>query len=119
MTRQLSFDSITSGTLAKYKSGWGHWNLFCARCAQADGAAYWPGLPGTDRERDERQIIDYITYEGFFANDGKGWATSTVRGKVAAVRFMHTCNYYSDPIAGNPLIKASFKALKRRIREPT
>ena len=72
-----------------------------------------PWLPGVDRERDKRQIIDYSTYESFFANDGKGWATSTVTGKVAAVRFMHTCNYYPDPATGNPRIKASFKALGR------
>ena len=119
LARQPSFDSITSGTLAKCKSGWGQWDLFCDRRVQADGTMHGPWLPGIDRERDERQIIDYITYEGFFANEGKGWVTSTVRGKVAVVRFMRTCNYYPDPVAGNPRIKASFKALERRIREPT
>ena len=119
MSRQLSFDSITSGTLAKYKPSWGHWCLFCSRRAQADGARYGPWLSGKKPERDEKMVIDYITYEGFFANDGKGWATSTVRSKVAAVRFMHTCNYHPDPVAGNPRIKASFKALEQRIREPT
>ena len=93
-------------------------SLFCDRHAQADGAVHGPWLPGVDRERDERHIIDYIAYEGFFANDGKGWATSTVRGKVAAVRFIRTCSYYPGPVAGKPRIKASFKALKRRIREP-
>ena len=86
---------------------------------QTDGSVHGPWLPGIDRERDERQIIDYITYEGFFANGGKGWATSTVGIKVTAVRFMHTCNYYPVPVAGNPLIKASFKALVNREREPT
>ena len=73
----------------------------------------------TDRERDERQIADYITNEGLFTNDGKGWATSTVRGKVAAVRLMRTCNYYPGPVASNPRIKALFKAPGLRIREPT
>ena len=118
MSLQLSFDTITSGTLAKYKSGWGHWNLFRDRQVQTGGSVHWSWLPGIDRERNERQIIDYITYEGSFANDGKGWATSTVRSKVAAVRFMHTSNYYPDPVAGNPRIKASLKALKKRVREP-
>ena len=119
MSRQLSFDSITFGALAKYKSGWGHWSLFCSRRVQADGTRYGPWLSGKENEKDERMIIDYITYEGFFANDEKGWATSAVRSKVAAVRFMRTCNYYPDPVAGNPRIKASFKVLEQRIREPT
>ena len=79
MSRQLSCDSITAGTLAKYKSGWGHWSLFYARRIQADGTVYGSWLPGADRERVERQIVDYITYEGFFANGGNGWATSTRR----------------------------------------
>ena len=38
---------------------------------------------------------------------------------VAAVRFMHTCNYYPDPVAGNTRIEALFKALEWRVREPT
>ena len=71
MSQQLSFDSITSDTLAKYKSGRGHWSLFGDRRVQADESVHGPWLPGIDRERDERQIIDYITYEGFFANDEK------------------------------------------------
>ena len=33
--------------------------------------------------------------------------------------YLYTCNYYPDPVAGNPRIKASFKALGQRIREPT
>ena len=119
MSRQLSFDSITSGTLAKYKSGWGHWSLFCDRRVLADGTVHGSWLFGINREKDERQIIDYITYEGFFADEGKGWVTSTVRGKGAAVSFMRTCNYYPDLVAGNPRIQASFKALERRVREPT
>ena len=92
MSRQLIFDSITPGTLARYKSGWGRWSLFCDRRVQADGTVHGPWLPGIDRERDERQIIDYVTYEGFFANEGNGWANLIVRGKVAAVRFIHTCS---------------------------
>ena len=56
--------------------------------------------------------------EHFFANDGKGWVVSTIRGKVAAIRFIHTCNYYPDPVAGNPRIKATFKALDKRAGEP-
>ena len=32
---------------------------------------------------------------------------------------MHTCNYYPDPVAGNPRIQAAFKALAKRVREPT
>ena len=113
MSRQLSFDSITTTALSKYKSGWNHWAQFCDRRVQADGTVHGQWMSGTDRERDEKQIIDYIAYEGFFANDGKGWATSTIRSKVAAIRFMHTCNYYPDPAAGNPRIKATFKALDK------
>ena len=65
---------------------------------------YGPWVSGTDLEKDEKQIIEYIAYEGFFANNGKGWAISTIRSKVAAIRFMHTCNYYPGPVAGNPRI---------------
>ena len=31
---------------------------------------------------------------------------------------MHTCNYYPDPVVGNPRIKATFKSLDKRVREP-
>ena len=31
---------------------------------------------------------------------------------------MHTCNYCPDPVAGNPRIKATYKALDKRVREP-
>ena len=75
-------------------------------------------MPGADRERDEKQIIDYIAYEGFFANHGKGWAPSAIRSNIAAIRFMHTCNYYPDPVVGNPRIRATFKALDMQVREP-
>ena len=92
MSRQLSFDSITTTTMSKYKSGWGHWAQFCERRVQADGTVHGPWMSEADLEKDEKQIIDYIAYEGFFANYGKGWATYTIRSKVAAIRFMHTCN---------------------------
>ena len=45
MPRQLSFDSITSDTLAKYESNWGHWRIFCKRRVQADGPSHGPRLP--------------------------------------------------------------------------
>ena len=93
MSRQLSFDSITTTTLSKYKSGWNHWAQFCDIRVQADGTVHGQWMSGADLEKDEKHIINYIAYEGFFANDGKGWAASTIRSKVAAIRFMHTCNY--------------------------
>ena len=31
---------------------------------------------------------------------------------------LHTCNYYPGPVVGNPRIKATFKALDQRVREP-
>ena len=31
---------------------------------------------------------------------------------------MHACNYYPDPVVGNPRIKATFKALDKRVGEP-
>ena len=72
MSRQLSFDSITTSTLSKYKSGWKHWAQFRDRRVQADGVVHGPWLPGINWERNEKHTIDYIAYEGFFANDGKG-----------------------------------------------
>ena len=81
---------------------------------QANGTVHVPWMSGANLEKDEKHFIDYIAYEGFLANDGKGRAASTIRGKVAAIRFMHTCNYYPGPVAGNPRIKATFKALASR-----
>ena len=54
MSRQLSFNPITSGTLTTYDSSWGHWRLFCGKRVQADGSMHEPWLPGTDRGTDER-----------------------------------------------------------------
>ena len=36
MSHQLSFDYSTSATLAKYKSRWGHWIMFCDMRIQAE-----------------------------------------------------------------------------------
>ena len=103
MSQQLSIDSITSDTLAKYESSWGHWRLFCERRVQADGSRHGPWLSGTDREM--MRALE--------------WAASTTRGKVAAVRFVRTCYYHPGPVAGNPRVKATSKALEKRAREPT
>ena len=86
---------------------------------QADGPRHDPWLSRTDKERDERQITDYTTYEGFFANEERDGRPRPSKARSLPIASCTcACNYYPDPVAGNPRVKATFKASEKRAREP-
>jgi hypothetical protein len=116
---QLVFGTIAPETRTRYEAHFRHWELFCERREPAGRGKHGPWLNGTEVERDEKHVIDFIAYEGLVANGGKGWTVGTVRNKCIAVGFFHVANYLTNPIAGNPRIKGALRALARLRREPT
>ena len=66
-------------------------------------------LTGVDAARDEAQLVDFVSYEGWFC----GNKASTVRSKLSGIRWHHLHAGLPNPLEGKFLLNSAIKSLKK------
>lgn len=106
VTETLPLHSVAWGTLSSYEPGWRQWVSFCML------RGFSPFLEcNTAREKREssRRLLLFVGICAF----GMGEKSSTVKGKLMAIRFFHLVFDQENPIDKVPRVWMAYRAIKR------
>ena len=102
---QLLTGGLARGTERQYWRSWKHWQFFC----DSRGVSPWID---TKSESWGEPLIDFILHE----LDVNNQKPSTIRTKLAGVRFFHIAGGKCDFSVGAPRYKLVLKTLPRRVK---
>ena len=105
----LVLGGITMGTDKKYRAAMKQWTDFIGNMNDDGGFGYPTMLTGDDPQRDEKQLLQFIAYEGWLM----GNKASTVKGKLSGIRWHHVHAGLRNPLDDKYRIGQSIKSLKR------
>ena len=106
VTVKLPMHSVAWGTLNAYQPGWKQWVSFCFL------RGFSPFLEvETTAEKKEasRRLLLFVGVCAF----GMGEKSSTIKGKLMAIRFMHLAFDRENPIDKLPRVWMAYRAIKR------
>ena len=106
VTEKLPLHSVAWGTLSAYQPGWRQWVSFCIL------RGFSPFLPVETSAEKREASRRLLLFSGICAF-GMGERSSTLKGKLMAIRFFHLAFDMENPIDKVPRVWMGYRAIKR------